>query len=251
MIRLYIATHNETGLKYFGKTKKYHTQEELQEFYHGSGIYWNNHLKKYGDDVTMEIWYQDENQEAVKRLALMFSETYNISKSKEWANLCPENGINGGATGFCKHSEESKQKMSEAKKGKNNPMYNKKHSQKTKEKMRENNLGENNPMFGKYGEDNPHFGMKRSEETKQKMREARKGYTHSEKTKEKLKKSRIGRKPNLGKKHSEETKKILSENMKNTYWVNNGIIQKRINKIDLNKYLELGFIRGRIKKQKD
>ena len=96
MITLYIATHNKTGLKYFGKTDRFHTEKELQESYHGSGKYWKNHLNKHGDDVTMEIWYQDDNQEAVTRLALMFSETYNIVESKEWANLKPENGLDGG-----------------------------------------------------------------------------------------------------------------------------------------------------------
>jgi hypothetical protein len=98
LITLYIATHNKTGLKYFGKTDRFHTEEDLQESYHGSGKYWKNHLEKHGDDVTMEIWYQDENPEAISRLALMFSETYNIVESKEWANLIPESGLEGGYT---------------------------------------------------------------------------------------------------------------------------------------------------------
>jgi len=96
LITLYIATHNKTGLKYFGKNTKYHTQDELQKHYHGSGKYWRNHLNKHGNNVSMEIWYQDENPEAVSRLAIMFSETYDIVKSKEWANLKPENGLDGG-----------------------------------------------------------------------------------------------------------------------------------------------------------
>jgi len=50
-VTLYIAAHR-TGLKYFGKTERYFTQEDLQKYYHGSGIGW----KKHGDDVTMEIY---------------------------------------------------------------------------------------------------------------------------------------------------------------------------------------------------
>ena len=42
---LYIKTHNITGLKYFGKTigNPYS--------YKGSGTYWNNHLKKHGNNI--------------------------------------------------------------------------------------------------------------------------------------------------------------------------------------------------------
>jgi len=55
-VALYIATHNTTGKKYFGKTTKYFTTQALQEHYHGSGVYWKNHLNKHGDDVTMELY---------------------------------------------------------------------------------------------------------------------------------------------------------------------------------------------------
>jgi len=55
-ITLYVATHNITGKKYFGKTIRYFTKEDLQKYYHGSGIYWRNHLNKHGDNVTMEIY---------------------------------------------------------------------------------------------------------------------------------------------------------------------------------------------------
>ena len=34
-VTLYIATHNTTGLKYFGKTIKYFDTYSLQENYHG------------------------------------------------------------------------------------------------------------------------------------------------------------------------------------------------------------------------
>ena len=44
-VTLYIATHNITGKKYFGKTVKWFTQEELQKNYRGSGKYWNKHKK--------------------------------------------------------------------------------------------------------------------------------------------------------------------------------------------------------------
>ena len=93
-ITLYIAEHNKTGLKYFGMTRKYFTEIELQENYHGSGVEWKKHLKKHGDDVTMKI-YGIFNENDVKEIALSFSEKNNIAKSKKWANRKYEDGING------------------------------------------------------------------------------------------------------------------------------------------------------------
>ena len=101
---LYIATHNTTGLKYFGKSTKYFTQEDLQKYYHGSGKYWTNHIKKHGDDVTMEI-YGIYNLEEVEEKALTFSEENNIVESLNWANLKMENGLDGGSDNGLKRSK--------------------------------------------------------------------------------------------------------------------------------------------------
>ena len=64
-----------------------------------------------------------------------------------------------------KPSEETKKKMSEAKKGENNPNYGKHFSEETKKKIGEAKKGEKHPMYGK------HF----SEEHKKKLSEAHKG----------------------------------------------------------------------------
>jgi len=119
---LYIATHNKTGLKYFGKTTRYFTQEDLQSKYHGSGVYWNNHLKVHGDDVTMEI-YGIYNLNEVEEIALKFSSDNNIVKAlnesdkKIWANEKPENGKDGGNTRLGhKNSLEHNAKISKANK---------------------------------------------------------------------------------------------------------------------------------------
>ena len=96
-VTLYIATHNQTGLKYFGKTIRFFTEIDLQNYYHGSGIYWNYHLNKHGDDVTM-IMYGIYSLLEVKEIALKFSEENNIVESDIWANLVEENGIDGNST---------------------------------------------------------------------------------------------------------------------------------------------------------
>lgn len=92
LVCLYIAIHNKTGLRYFGKTTKYFTEYDLQKKYHGSGIYWKKHLIKYGDDVTMTI-YKVCDINDVEEIALKFSIENNIVKSKKWANLIFETGI--------------------------------------------------------------------------------------------------------------------------------------------------------------
>lgn len=98
---LYIATQNKTGKKYFGKTSKYVTEEELQRKYHGSGSYWIRHLNKHGDDVTMKIFkvcsLNENDKDYVKPIALKFSEENDIVNSKEWANLKLEDGLFGGS----------------------------------------------------------------------------------------------------------------------------------------------------------
>jgi hypothetical protein len=131
MTTLYIATHNKTQLKYFGQTSKYFTQEELQKYYHGSGKYWKSHLKKHGDDVSMEIFGIFEDDE-VEEIALQFSSKNNISESDKWANLMPENGKGIVFT------EEMKQKISKTLSGRKRP-------QELKEKLRKANIGKEIP----------------------------------------------------------------------------------------------------------
>jgi len=128
-VKLYIKTHNKTGLKYFGKTVK-----DINK-YQGSGKYWLRHIKKHGYDVTTKLYAEfNINDCNITDVSLDFSEENDIVKSKEWANLIFENGLDGGAvrTGMRnskehnlaiskansrKHSDEHKRKNSESKKG--------------------------------------------------------------------------------------------------------------------------------------
>jgi len=116
VITLYEATHNITGLKYFGKTELYHSIEDLQRFYHGSGKYWKNHLKKHGDDVTMKILHSSND---INSLALMYSKFWNIVESKDYANLIDESGLNGGK--MYEMTNEIKEKISLSLMGQTSP----------------------------------------------------------------------------------------------------------------------------------
>ena len=149
---LYIKTHNITGLKYFGKT----TSKDPFK-YNGSGIYWQRHLKIHGKDISTKIVasFDESQKEEMVEFALFFSDFFDIVESKEWANLIPENGIEGFPIGM-KFKEGSKS-------GNKNSFYNKTHSIETKEKISNSRkgkcLGEKNPKYGRNkGSDNPMYG---------------------------------------------------------------------------------------------
>lgn len=91
IVTLYIKTHNKTGLKYFGKTCG-----KNSNLYRGSGKHWVRHIKKHGYDVTTEVVGVFEDLIWCSLFALEFSHVNDIVKSKNWANLKPENGLDGG-----------------------------------------------------------------------------------------------------------------------------------------------------------
>ena len=55
------------------------------------------------------------------------------------------------------------------------------------------------------------------------------------------------RQKNLGKKLSDETKKKMSESRKGMIWINNGIKNTRIKKDELDNFLSLGWVKGKIR----
>lgn len=86
-------------------------------------------------------------------------------------------------------SEEHKQRLSENRKGKNNPFYGKKHTKETREKMSKALRGKNHPLYGKHlsdetkkklsdlnkGENGPFYGKKHTKESREKISKANKG----------------------------------------------------------------------------
>lgn len=104
-------------------------------------------------------------------------------------------------------SSETKQKLSAIRKGKDNPMYGKHHTPETKQQMSIKRKGENNPMYGK----------QLSEETKQKISNTKKEkHLHlSKETKQKISKRMKGKNhPFYGKKHSKNSRQKMSNKMK-------------------------------------
>lgn len=138
MISLYVKTHNVTGLKYFGKTIRSDV-----DAYTGSGRYWLRHLAKYGKNFSTKIIavFDDDKPQELTEFCKKFSIENNIVNSKEWANLIPEDGINGWPIGrergklMRPRSERYRMKMSLAKSGEKHPMWGKTHTQEAREKI--------------------------------------------------------------------------------------------------------------------
>ena len=101
-----------------------------------------------------------------------------------------------GGDGVSNLSDETRKKMSEVKKGENNPNYGKIFSEEHRKKLSEARKGQNNPNYGKIF----------SEEHKRKISEAIKGENHH----------------NYGKTLSEETRRKIGEITKDTKWWNDG-----------------------------
>lgn len=103
MYKIYLKTHNKTGLKYLGYTAKDNVND-----YQGSGIRWKKHISKHGYDVTTEVLSKTKDENELKQLGLYWSKKYNIIENEDFANLKEESGISG------KYSKETKEKMSKS-----------------------------------------------------------------------------------------------------------------------------------------
>lgn len=112
---LMIKKHTLTNTFYLCKTTTNNPYKYL-----GSGKVWKRHIKKHGKQhVTTEYAELFYDQEILTELALFMSDELDVVKSTNWANLIPENGIDGAVNGTT-HSNETKLKMSKSHKGKLN-----------------------------------------------------------------------------------------------------------------------------------
>lgn len=145
-----------------------------------------NAIQKYGWENFDIDWYECSDED--------------LNKHEKWmvklmGTLSP-GGYNlkeGGGNG--KMSEETKQKMSEAR------------------------SGEKNPMWGKKGDKSPMYGKSHTEETRRKQSEAHLGKTHDDERKQKNREAQLGktRSKQTKQKHSESTKGENNHKSKRVY----------------------------------
>jgi len=101
---LYVKRQPLTGLLYFGKT----TKDPFK--YRGSGAKWVRHLLVHGKDVET-IWCKVFHEKALLvKTALAISKHFDISNSPQWANLIPENGLDGGGNQGIPATSEAREK---------------------------------------------------------------------------------------------------------------------------------------------
>lgn len=151
---VYITTNLINGKKYIGKRSK----PEFDSNYVGSGKLLKRAIKKYGkDNFKCEVIKWCETEEELNSSEKFFIQKYNAQASDMFYNISSGGDWGDITKGMSKedyeawkrkispigrhHSEETKRKMSEARKGI-------KFSEETLKKMSKNNSGENNNMFG-------------------------------------------------------------------------------------------------------
>ncbi|MEX0300032.1 MAG: hypothetical protein AB3N28_13250 [Kordiimonas sp.] len=93
-VKLYVKTHNQTGMKYLGCTAKTDV-----ETYKGSGKVWKEHIKEHGYDCSTEVIFESCIPQFIETIALHYSEQWDVANSDEWANMIPERGPKNGFEG--------------------------------------------------------------------------------------------------------------------------------------------------------
>jgi hypothetical protein len=114
-----------------------------------------------------------------------------ISESRKGVPLSPETKLklSEAAKGVPK-SPEHRQKLSEAKTGENHPMFGKEHSDETRQKMSEAHKNMSDETRKKMSE--AHKGVPKSDEHKQKLSEANKGKEQTPETRQKISEAKLG-----------------------------------------------------------
>lgn len=168
---IYITTNLIDKKKYIGQ-KKITKNDNHWKTYLGSGHALKKAIAKYGkenfDRKIIDIAFGFEE---LNNLELFYTKIFNVVVDREWYNLCYGGGGTKGTAGV-KRTEETKQKLREAKLGEKNPNYNRVYSEEERQKLRDKMSGQGNPMYGRSGELSPNYGKIFSEETREKIRQA-------------------------------------------------------------------------------
>lgn len=154
------------GKVYIGCTGEKPEDRWSKGYVHNSEL--SNDIQKFGfDNFEHEVVRSNLHEDNAYELEKELIHKYNSTNPDYGYNKSTGGRYNYGHS--FKHTEEARQKISEAGRGR----Y---HTEETKRKMSENRRGEKNPMYGKHP----------SEETRRKLSEARRNRIISEETKRKI-----------------------------------------------------------------
>ena len=216
---VYEITNLINGMKYIGKRSCNCDIED--DKYMGSSVILKRSINKYGtENFKKEVLTTCDSEDQ----AYTWEDFYTMQVSA-WSNPMYYNLKRGGLGGKRDISDELRNRYRINNSGENHPQYGKKHSEETKKKIGEFKKGNKNMLGKKHSEEtkkrlselnkgkpNPNKGIKMSDETRMKMSEAKKGkpspmkgIERSEEFKTKL---RIA---NIGKKLSKETREKMGK----------------------------------------
>ena len=212
--QVYRIDDMETGHYYIGM----HRGDIFSDDYWGSGSGIKEHMRARGrNGLHRSILHEFTNEDAC---ATMEAELVT------WDTVSDPLCLNRQPGGFYSGpmSEESRQRLSESRKG-HNPsqearesmrmaQLGRKQTEETKAKLRNIRLGKLNPMYGVSGENSPTYGRTHSEEAKKKIREFRFGKTLSDEVKAKISESKRGKGRKITTSIARTIKKRLAEEKK-------------------------------------
>jgi len=245
------------GQTYRPKIRYYQHMRNIK--YGTHGCFYDDYRDLGEDNFSYEI-LGEYNIDELESKELEYIKLYNSVESgynNSYNCAVNDRGKQRSSVG-CQHMSEAQKKYFET-----HEVWNKgikgvqKASEETKQKMSEARKGEKHPMYGKH----------LSEETKRKISEAHKGKIISDETKAKMSASLKGRTSwNKGKHLSEETRRKISENQKGKHilteeqrnkisertkgennpafgrkWMTNGINRVYVKKDEIDKYINLGY----------
>lgn len=233
---IYLTTNNINGKIYIGK-REFCKDKRANSIYLGSGILIKKAVKKYGrKNFSRKMLKLCETLEELYEAEIFFIKKYDACNPKIGYNL------HEGGYGF-----KAGDKNPSYGKPEENPFFGKHHTEESKKKMSDSKKGKPSKLKG----------IKMSEEARLKMSISAKkrlanpknnsmyGKKHSEESKEKNRQSHLGKKLNL----SDETRSQMSKKQKELHLGAKAINNGKVNKwLKSGEPLPEGFVYGWIKK---
>jgi hypothetical protein len=166
----------DLGIKYFSSSRDKEFKDDQK-----------NHPENYKYKIVRICSTRKE----ADKLEIKLQKKFNVGKSESFYNRATRTSM-GFSTAGTTQTLESKQKMSEAHKGKN-------HSDETRQKISEAKLGvpksdehKQKMSEANTGENNPMYGKEHTPEAKQKISEAKLGVPKSDETRQKISEAKLG-----------------------------------------------------------